>query len=74
MSSLYIYWIYFFFHSQPPPLFMFNLNNSAAYNFNAEVSPNYGNAFKEGINCNCGRSAGGSTGENIFSLFKPLTC
>ncbi|KAL7038803.1 hypothetical protein ACKWTF_009698 [Chironomus riparius] len=52
--------------SVPPPLFAFNLNNSAAYTFNAEESPNYGNAYKKGVGCNCGRSVGGSTEINAM--------
>ncbi|XP_070501294.1 glucose dehydrogenase [FAD, quinone]-like [Chironomus tepperi] len=52
--------------SVPPPLFVFNLNNSAAYTYNAAVSPNYGNAYKSGVGCNCGRSTGGSTEMNAM--------
>ncbi|KAG5674063.1 hypothetical protein PVAND_004051 [Polypedilum vanderplanki] len=52
--------------SVPPRLFPFNLNNSATYNYNVQNSSNYGQAFKNGVNANCGKSIGGSTEINAM--------
>ncbi|KAG5680499.1 hypothetical protein PVAND_010006 [Polypedilum vanderplanki] len=47
--------------SVPPRLYPFNFNNTATHNYYIQNSTNYGQAFRNGINANCGKSIGGST-------------
>ncbi|KAG5683412.1 hypothetical protein PVAND_012695 [Polypedilum vanderplanki] len=49
-----------------PKMWAFNLNTSVTHNYFAEISTDYGNAFRNGTDCMCGNQIGGSTGVNAM--------